>query len=114
MQYGYDLATKHGKGFRRNIRYDDTAMSYCIDVLIPGKNNNKWSTVTYEQAFVDREEARKGSKLGESLSTQNKAGTGTTTEEEARGQATTHASAGVAAATAPTTEPGNFSTWGQR
>ena len=69
MQYGYDLGKKYGLGFKKNIRHDDAAMSYCIDVLIPGQSTNKWTTVTYEQAYADRMEARDKKQLGEGLST---------------------------------------------
>ena len=50
LQYGHDMGKKHGKGFKRNIRFDDTALSFCIDVCIPG-NGGKWITVSYDRAY---------------------------------------------------------------
>jgi len=44
---------KHGKGFKRNIWYDDTTMSFCIDILIPGRGE-EWISVSHERAFEDR------------------------------------------------------------
>ena len=55
LQYGHDMAVKHGRGFRRNIRFDDTSMSFCIDIYIPGHNNNKWVSVSHEQALEDEQ-----------------------------------------------------------
>ena len=54
LQYGFEMGKKHGKGFKRNVRFDDINQSFCIDVCLPGKN--KWHTVTYEQAMMDRRE----------------------------------------------------------
>ena len=68
LQYGHGMAQKHGRGFRRNIRFDDTALSFCIDICIPG-GDNKWITVTYQRAFEDRklaqiqDDRRRGSEL---------------------------------------------------
>ena len=74
MQYGYDMAKRHGPGFRRNVRFDDPAMSFCIDVLIPGSNNNKWITVPYERAREDRKskQMEETKRHGSDLSSQGK------------------------------------------
>ena len=49
LQYGYN---KHVRGFKRNIRFDDTAMTFCIDVLLPGKDTKNWITVSHERASL--------------------------------------------------------------
>ena len=108
LQYGYELGTKHGRGYKRNIRPDDAAMSYCIDVMIPGQNNGKWTTVSYEEAFADKQQAKNNVQLNEILSTK-KSTVGPDAEEKDREQA-------AAAATAPTSThtADSFTTWGQR
>ena len=54
MQYGFDMGVKHGKGFRRNVRFDDAMHTFCIDMCLPG--TTKWITVTYDQAIRERME----------------------------------------------------------
>ena len=72
MQYGHDMAKKHGRGFRRNVRFDDSAMSFCIDVYIPGSNNDEWITVPYDKVCEDRrkKQLQEASRHGSVLSTQ--------------------------------------------
>ena len=71
LQYGHDMGKKHGKGFKRNIRFDDTALSFCIDVCLPG-NDNKWLTVSYDRAYKDRQliQIQENRKHGNELSSQ--------------------------------------------
>ena len=52
MQYGFAMSKKHGGGFKRNVRFDDTIHSFCIDVCLPG-HGQKWHTITYEQALQE-------------------------------------------------------------
>ena len=68
LQYGYMMSGRYGRGFKRNIRYDDIALSFCIDVLLPGTTN--WVTVSYERALQDRRANQKAINMnqGESLS----------------------------------------------
>ena len=56
MQYGYALSVKYGKGFKRNVRFDDAALTLCVDILIPG-GDGKWVTVDYDTALNDRKAA---------------------------------------------------------
>ena len=113
MQYGYDLNKKHGHGFKRNIRPDDTSMSYCIDVLIPGQNNGRWSTVSYDQAYADRQIAKEDGPLDGALSTQKNPEQSGEDKTQDDVQAAAPAAAGAAAATAPGST-GDFTTWGRR
>ena len=80
MQYGFALSKRFGPGFRRNVRFDDTAQSFCIDVCLPGKNT--WESVDYETAYQDVKgsevEARK--LRGESLSGRAKAASATSAD----------------------------------
>ena len=50
LQYGHALWNKYNKNpeFKRNVRFDDAEMSFCLDVKIPGKID--WLTVSYERA----------------------------------------------------------------
>ena len=57
MQYGFAMGKRYGRGFRRNIRFDDPSLSFCIDICLPGKN--KWDTVNYEQALLDCQQRAK-------------------------------------------------------
>ena len=54
LQYGHALWTKYKKDpeFKRNIRFDDVQMTYCLDVKLPQKKN--WVTVSYKRALRDR------------------------------------------------------------
>ena len=54
LQYGHALWTKHDRdpGFKRNIRYDDTEKTYCMDVKFPGRT--EWVTVDYRRALTDK------------------------------------------------------------
>ena len=69
LKYGFIMGNKYGKGFRRNIRFDDVARSFCIDICLPGKND--WITVDHEQALLDHQPrtAEDTKKLGEAIST---------------------------------------------
>ena len=40
------------KDFKRNVRFDDVEMTFCLDVKFPGKES--WITVKYERALRDR------------------------------------------------------------
>ena len=51
LQYGFSMSKRYGRGFKRNIRFDDVAQSFCVDVLLPGAE--KWDTVTHEMAYED-------------------------------------------------------------
>ena len=68
MQYGHAMKMRYGKDFRKNIRFDDVGLTFCIDVLIPGQR--AWETVTYQRALVDcRNKERKVEiQRGEALS----------------------------------------------
>ena len=35
MHYGYAMKGRYGLNFRKNIRFDDVSLSFCIDILIP-------------------------------------------------------------------------------
>ena len=52
MQYGFAMKMRYGTYFRKNIRFDDAARTFCIDILIPGPFQ-EWETVTYERALFD-------------------------------------------------------------
>ena len=69
LQYGFAMGKKHGRGFKRNIRFDDTALTFCIDIMIPANGNKDWVTVTHDQALVDRRriEMQKNKELGDNL-----------------------------------------------
>ena len=73
MQYGFALNKRYGQGFRRNVRFDDTAQSFCIDVCLPGKN--KWESVDYETAYQDvkNNEDEERRSRGDSLASRSKA-----------------------------------------
>ena len=60
LQYGYLMAEKHGKGLKRNIRFDDIMYSFCIDIRMPG--STKWTTVNHERAIVVLRDHRPRSK----------------------------------------------------
>ena len=54
LQYGHALWTKNNKSgeFKRNVRFDDTGMTFCLDVKLPGKTT--WLTVNHERAAKER------------------------------------------------------------
>ena len=54
LQYGHALWIKNNKSqdFKRNVRFDDVNMTFCLDVKLPGKSN--WQTVTYERASREK------------------------------------------------------------
>ena len=57
LQYGFGLKTRYGRGFKRNIRFEDGEMTLVIDICIPdkdGKPGDDWTTVSYERALSDR------------------------------------------------------------
>ena len=72
LHNGYSMAKKHGKGFKRNIRFDDSALTFCINVLLPGKDS-KWITVSHERAYEDRREGEADLGREEDLSSGTKA-----------------------------------------
>ena len=117
LQYGFKMASRYGKDFKRNIRYDDVALSFCIDVLLPGAAS--WVTVSYERALQDRKDQQKiadGKKDG-SLSSMSAGVAEDGAEERAQAPVPSPAPA-AAAAPAGTTQPMNESrasnnnTWG--
>ena len=57
VQYGYAMGKRYGKGFKRNIRFDDIDNTFCIDVKMPAEK--EWFTVSYETALADQREARR-------------------------------------------------------
>ena len=57
MQYGFAMKVKHGNGFRRNVRFDDAEMTFCIDVKLP--DDEEWASISYERACRDRIEKKK-------------------------------------------------------
>ena len=71
QQYGYAMWMKldKNKEFKRNIRHDDSEMSYCLDIKLPNKSN--WITVSYRRALDDRRASTSSeiNKLGDELST---------------------------------------------
>ena len=54
LQYGHALWTKYGRDsdFKRNVRFDDVEMTFCLNVKLPKKK--EWKTVTYKRALLDR------------------------------------------------------------
>ena len=54
LQYGHAMHTKYrrDKNFKRNIRFDDVEMTFCLDIKFPGREN--WITVKHERALRDR------------------------------------------------------------
>ena len=54
LQYGHAMWVKYKKSpeFKRNVRFDDVELTYCLDVKFPGKKN--WITVSYKRALRDR------------------------------------------------------------
>ena len=56
LQYGHALWLKYGKSteFKRNVRFDDAEMTFCLDVKIPSKTD--WMTVSYERARREKNE----------------------------------------------------------
>ena len=54
LQYGHAMWIKYNKdpAFKRNIRFDDVEMSFCLDIKFPGKE--KWVTASYERAMIDK------------------------------------------------------------
>ena len=71
LQYGHRMWLKHNKNpeFKRNVRHDDTELSYCLDIKLPGKQ--KWITISYQMALADRRASTSTEveKMGEELST---------------------------------------------
>ena len=43
IQYGYLMVTKHGRGLKRNMRFDDVTQSLCIDIKMP--SSSSWITI---------------------------------------------------------------------
>ena len=58
LQYGHALWTKNNKSadFKRNVRFDDTSMTFCLDVKLPGKTT--WLSVTHERAAKERKHSQ--------------------------------------------------------
>ena len=58
LQYGHALWTKYNKDqdFKRNIRFDDTEKSFCMNVKLPGKQS--WITVDHGRALADKRKNR--------------------------------------------------------
>ena len=54
--YGAYLRKEHGQGMRRNIRFDEEALSLYMDVLLPG--NKEWLRVTPKMAGEERRESQ--------------------------------------------------------
>ena len=69
------MSAKYGKGFKRNIRFDDITYSFCIDVRMPGANQS-WITVSHERALGDLQATRRAEerKNGDRLSSIGSAG----------------------------------------
>ena len=53
LQFGHNMRQKHGPEFKRNVRFDDTELTLCIDIKLPG-SGSKWVTVSHEHALADR------------------------------------------------------------
>ena len=96
MQYGYAMSAKYGKGFKRNVRFDDITYSFCIDVRMPGANQN-WITVSHERALKDLQATRRAEekKNGDRLTSIGSAGD---EDEAALGATSSSASACMAGA----------------
>ena len=54
LQYGHAMWNKYRRdpSFKRNIRYDDVDMTFCLDMKLPGRED--WITATYARALRDR------------------------------------------------------------
>ena len=54
LQYGHALWTKHNRdsNFKRNIRFDDTGKTFCMDIKFPSKQD--WVTVDHRRAMMDK------------------------------------------------------------
>lgn len=54
LQYGHAMWEKHNrdKGFKRNIRFDETEQAFCMDIKFPHRED--WITVDHRRALVDR------------------------------------------------------------
>ena len=101
------MKNRYGQNFRRNIRYDDVDLTFCIDILIPG-NNPKWETVGFQRALADCKihERETEKKCGNALSSRapvpatnepGKPTTSSSTPPTAAAAATTAAAAAAAA-----------------
>ena len=53
MKYGYSMGQKYGRGFKKNVRFDDIMGSFCIDIHLPGSKPTDWITVSHGQAVED-------------------------------------------------------------
>ena len=71
LQYGHAMWEKHNKSpdYKRNIRHDDTELSFCLDLKLPGKT--RWITVNYQRALMDRRASNSSEmeQMGDELST---------------------------------------------
>ena len=57
LHHGSILKRMHGKGFRRNIKFDDSDLTLYMDVCLPGENS--WLRVDYAMALEGRKEELK-------------------------------------------------------
>ena len=53
LQYGFNMRERYGRDFKRNIRFDDSEHSLCIDIRLPGKDS-KWVSVSHAHALADK------------------------------------------------------------
>ena len=105
MRYGFAMSNKYGRGFKRNIRFDDTAHTFCIDIRLPDTNscygdNNKWILVGYDRALQDKRtlEQENNKKQGNVLSSVGTVVTGSDQEQAmSTGSGTMLSQAGLAA-----------------
>ena len=81
MQYGYAMGKRYGKGFRKNVRFDDVSCSFCIDMLIPGTKS--WITVQHHQAVADlQERAREAAEQRREVTSSRQSTQSTSSEAE--------------------------------
>ena len=58
LQYAHAMWTKYKRSpdFKRNVRYDDVGMTFCLDIKFPGRRD--WVTVSYNRALSDRKASK--------------------------------------------------------
>ena len=56
-QYGHAMKEKHGRGFKRHIKIDDSALCLYLDVFLPKKE--KWIRVDMDHVREDNKKRRK-------------------------------------------------------
>ena len=96
VQYGFAMASKHGREFKRNVRFDNIMHSFCMDVKMPG--STKWITVSHDRALADLQESRRAA---EEKSKEQLSSLGSGLEQPEQGQGQDEAALGASGSGAP-------------